>query len=412
MAIQHNRLPDCSLSALRFGQFPSGMRHPFMREAARACAHYVQGGGILQAINDETSHLRNGHLHLLPLPPGTSSLPSRSTLESGLLFLEDHWHPLALNEQDRLRFLLGFCDHLAKFDSVWLSWARLWLKQREQHLIEITRRRYQSRLKPQQEARPRNGAFGCWHGQVETDAEGLLQAVQQLSAAQSTLLKKGRRATVWQGTLLGEEVIVKYFAPNPRWWRQRLGQTRARQAWAGTHLLAGLNLKAPDILGYVECIQNHVPKESYVIHRRLANTQAFNVWLRKNFHSRDKNRRIILRHQLRNEILQLYRHGIYHKDTKAHNLLVRESADGIFTFWWIDLEDIRATGNVAFWKVVRNFYQLNGSVPRRISREERIAFVRGFRSRYPLAAHPLVIRFVEQKTRIRLQREVKRICTS
>lgn len=411
MVLPSSCLPDCSLRALRFGEVPAGMRHGVLREAARACAQYVLGGGVLGGIDAEASRFRKGHLHLLPLPPGAGGLPRREAVEAGLEALEAQWGVLAPGEGDRLRFLLGFCGELAKRDAVWLSWARLWLRARERRVAAEARERYRHRLEGVETGED-GVAVGVWHGRVETDAAGLLRAVEGRMREAATVLKRGRRADVWEEVLLGEEVVVKHFAPNPRRWKQGLGPTRARRAWAGSHVLRGLGLDAPEVMGFVERLEGGVPKDSYVVLRRIPDTVSLREWLRRRYHGMGAEARGRLRHRVREEVLRLYRHGIYHKDTKLHNLLVREMPGGGMRFWWIDLEDIRAPGRVGFWMVVRNFVQMNGSVPRRLPREERLAFVRGFSARYGWAAHPGVVAFVERKTRRRLRREVRGICRS
>jgi hypothetical protein len=407
MAIQHNVLPDCTLSALRIGNFPADMRRPFLREAARACARYVQGGGNLCTINPETSCLRGGRLILQPLPAGAATLPSRASVEAGLAGLNALGIPPDLRDPDRLRFFLNFCDVLAKEDPLWLSWSRLWLKEQEQAVMRQSRAFFRNALRFDLSSPPQIGVWGAWLGHVETDAGGLLHAIRHLSGADKTLLKAGPRATVWSASLLGEDAVIKYFEPNPRAWRRRLDFSRARYAWAGTRLMRTFDQNVPDLLGFLECFEDGVSKEGYIIHRRIADAEPFGMWLmRKNRTMGDVERKN-LRHRLREEFLRLYRRGIYHKDTKTHNLLVRELPGGALKFWWIDLEDIRTANGVAFWKVIRNLYQLNSSLPNRIPVRERLAFARGLRTRYPLATHPLVLRHIEHKSRRRLRREVK-----
>lgn len=406
MPLHGSILPECTLSAFRFGAFPSEIRRPFLREAARACARYVRGGGSLEAIRPETSCVKGGRMILHPLPPDSGSVPDRTAVENGLRALEAQWAPLGLSSTDRLRFFLGFCEVLAKEDAVWLAWSRLWLEERGREDARRARLTYRSELDFPGPPPSKNGIHGVWLGNAETDAAGLLQAIRHLTDEEKTLLKKGPRATVWAASLLGEDVIIKYFEPNPRGWRRKLGPSRIRQAWAGTRLMQSESLNVPDVLGFIECIENGVPKDGYVIHRRIPDTEPFGIWLLKTMPFLNKTARVHLRHHLREEFLKLYRRGIYHKDTKTHNLLIRQLDNGALRFWWIDLEDIRAAKRVATWHVIRNLYQLNGSVPNRVSRRARTAFARGLHSRFPLVNHPLVHRHIEAKTRRRLLREI------
>jgi|GEM_PF-1106871 len=403
------RIPDGPLAPMQTGHLPPDVRRRFLREAGRACALYLREGGRLGDIRPEDSRFQEGRLQLHPLPKGArTSYPDRSRLESDLRDLERGWASAVPTETDRLRFLTALCRELDRENGGRMGWARVWLGGRTHEHRLLLRARYHHLLR---ETAPVKDVSltGAWRPDPSISTEALLQAVRALESENGDVLSRSRRATVVRGTLLGREVVVKRFAPNPRAWRRILEISRARRAWAGARLLEDLDLNGVRALGWMEEREEGHLIHAWFIAEPLPTLETARVWLRRELPGMSPRARTAFRYALREEILRLHRHGLTHKDQKLSNLLVRCDANGHPSFYRVDLEDIRPRRS-SFRTLVRNFYQLNGSLPRQITREEREAFVRGFRPTFPLAAHPWVMRYVERKTRVRLRRELRRVC--
>jgi hypothetical protein len=217
-----------------------------------------------------------------------------------------------------------------------------------------------------------------------------------------------RRAEVIPGQVLGTRTVVKRFTPNPRSWRRKWEVSRARRAWCGACILQELGIPCTYPLGWLEVRKKGRLQESYFISRELPVSDNARVWLRRVLPGKSAAERIALRHRLRREIETLHRNGLAHRDLKLSNLMVRERPGQPETFYWIDLEDLRPE-HPSLRTFLRNLYQLNGSLPRQVTRGERIAFARGFQHRFPSASRPLLHAVVEHKTRRRLRRELKRL---
>jgi hypothetical protein len=153
-----------------------------------------------------------------------------------------------------------------------------------------------------------------------------------------------------------------------------------------------------------------MPRESLFISRPLAGARSARELLKPHAHRWPAEERSCVRHQLRALILDLGKHGLYHRDTKLSNLLARREPDGTFRWWWIDLEDIRAGHRPRLWELIRIFMQLNGSLGGHLPDAERQKFAAGFRAWHPAATHPWVLRYVAFRTKIRLGRELRREC--
>lgn len=382
-------------------------RRAFLWAAGEACARYVLEGGELQNLNWEHSRIRTNRLELDPLPLGPRNIyPEKTSMEEGFMFLKAEWRSLLVHPRASLIFLTAFERTLRKENPESFHWLRLWLKEmRSDQRIQV-RSRYQLHFRqsyPDREL-PLNG---LWVADPQLEPKALQEALDNFHDARP--LHHSRRADVQEGTLLGQQVVVKRFAANPADWRRRWETSRARRAWTGACVLQELGIRCASPLGWLESRDQGKLGTSYFISRQLPTKQNARTWLRKNLSTWSELERIQMRHLLRREIQKLYYHGISHGDLKLSNLLVRERPHLTPVFYWIDLEDLRVDGP-AFRTFIRNLYQLNGSLPRDIRREERLAFVRGFEPVFPSATQAWLHRYVERQTRIRLQRELRRIC--
>jgi hypothetical protein len=237
--------------------------------------------------------------------------------------------------------------------------------------------------------------------------EALYRAITDLPFSREPAYHQ-RRAEVLAGNVLGQAAVVKRFAPNPRRWRRKWEVSRARRAWCGACTLQEAGIPSTPPLGWIERRENGRLLESFFISLELPAHDNARVWMRRTLPSLSSTGRNRLRHRLRREVDHLHRYGLSHQDLKLSNLMVLEGTHRPERFFWIDLEDLRPDGPSPL-TFLRNLYQLNGSLPRQVSREERKAFARGFRRRFPLAAHPWIHAYVEHETRKRLRRELKRL---
>lgn len=400
-------LPDCTLESLRLVPSPGPLRRAFLREAARACARHVREGGRLGEIRPELSRVRNGRLELHPLPAGGRGLfPDRRRLEADLLRLQEDWRGAVPDDRARLVFLMDFSRRLAEENPVWPHWARGWVSERQREVRQRIRYRYQALF---HECRPPPGQ--TFNGTCALDPalplEGLHALLDQAMREGREYLSHSRRADVATASLMGREVVIKRFTANPRLWRRRWEVSRARRAWVGSRVLRETGLNGAPPVAWLERRENGRLVESFFVCGLLPARENARAWLRRVLPGLTREERILLRHRLRGEIIHLQQHALCHIDLKLPNLLVEPGENGRPVFYWIDLEDIRS-GRASFRTIIRNFYQLNGSLPRQVTRKERLAFARGFRKFHPLATHPLVLRYVERKTRKRMRSELRR----
>ncbi len=88
--------------------------------------------------------------------------------------------------------------------------------------------------------------------------------------------------------------------------------------------------------------------------------------------------------QLAEWIGSLHRAGIYHRDLKTCNILVREVSNG-WEFSLIDLEDVVQGVTIGIEKILKNLIQINCSIPKSFSYGDRVRFMKGYFKANPVA---------------------------
>ncbi len=247
----------------------------------------------------------------------------------------------------------------------------------------------------------------AWHG----PGEGAVAAAEMLAAVQpgsGCRIKHGPRISVFRVQMGGVDVLVKQY--RHRDWISRLRSafrpSRARRAWAAAQTFLALGQPTPEPLGFLETGSRLLPSTSYFLCAFLSDTIPARRWIKNRYHLLPDDVRASFRGHLLDTLLALYRTGLYHADTKASNLLVRAPDDPLQrTFYWIDLESARCGVRLSRRKILRNLVQLNGSLGRRVSEEDRFAFLHELARTFPWLARPAVAERIRRWTRRRLEYE-------
>ncbi|MGA0334469.1 MAG: lipopolysaccharide kinase InaA family protein [Kiritimatiellia bacterium] len=387
---------------------PSRLSPSFFREAGRACAWYVQNGGRLRDIQWEEVKTSAFPLQLTPPPLGGRVLyPVRVELETDLEALRHRWRSLLLQRPaSGLRFLFGFCAEMEKQSSGWKNWLRIWCRQQEAAMAQQISQHYQQLLsRPDIRQQP---CLAHWEPYPELNPEVLKDMLEERIALRNQALSHSSRAVVVESELLGEPVIIKRYAANPKSWKRRWEHSRARRAWAAARIMEEMGMPAIHGLGWVEQYDKGRLQQSYFICRQLHAMETLRTWLRREFRNMNEAEKGQFRHRLRREILKLQQRGLMHIDLKLSNLLVKGERVEDLVFYWIDLEDLRP-GSRSQRNFIRNLYQLNGSLPREIPFEQRRAFVAGFHSCFRFSDSPRLLKYIQRKTRKRHRDELRRL---
>lgn len=75
---------------------------------------------------------------------------------------------------------------------------------------------------------------------------------------------------------------------------------------------------------------------------------------------------------------RVHKEGIYHGDLKGGNVLVEETGDDGWVFYYLDLDRVVFKRSVSMRSVIKNLVQLNASLPNEFSFSDRMRFYKGY----------------------------------
>ncbi len=264
---------------------------------------------------------------------------------------------------------------------------------------------------------PHTPLSGFWHPDPHLGLDELARAVESAgSAAEAHVLKPAGRPgappRVLRVPLLGTDAVIKRYELTGRLRRLRYlwRLSHGRRAYAAARALLGAGLPTPRPLGFLEVRRGGLLLRSYYLCAFEERTATLRAWAEQHPTAADAPARRRVAAAVRRLLVRLRRSGIYHADTKATNLLLRERGDRDADLLLIDLECVRCGVRPGRGRLVRNLVQLNGSVAHAVPRDERCEFLARMARHEPALLRASVVKRIERWTRRRLAREERLSC--
>lgn len=199
----------------------------------------------------------------------------------------------------------------------------------------------------------------------------------------SCLVKRSH--TVWV-SVLGEgpeRICVKEFG-GVRFWdhlKDYFRTAKGIRAWVSGNGLRVRGIPSLKMLALVEKKRGGMQRQRYVVMEVPKGGREMDRYL----HERRldfKRRRAFLR-AFAQWLSHLHQKGLYHQDMKTCNLWVMEEGEG-WKFFLLDLEDLWLDTKVDERRLFRNLLQINTSIPKAISRTDRLRFYLEYQRHFPI----------------------------
>jgi tRNA A-37 threonylcarbamoyl transferase component Bud32 len=366
------------LARLARRQHDLGFDHPDMHS------------GNLLFVPDESQ--RDGvALHVIDLHAASAR---KGPLEAGrrLVLLSKLLHSLleVTNDADRYRFLRDY----ASGDGSPFADLRRVHEAIERRVTRLERLRLRSRSK---RCMKRSGRFDVARAEGwlvrhlrSQPLPSLLEAAREHDRAlreDVRVVKRGKRSFVTKARIRGPKgertVVVKETRPKPlrAWLGPVLGRSRGRRGWMLGNALIVRDISAAKPLGYLlDAWGPLVRREILVMADVSDDGERLDHLVLRLFCETGLvgyERRILVG-IVAAFVRDLHLRGVYHGDLKACNVYVQTRADGALDLLLVDYERVRLDRTPGFRRRVKNLAQLHASIPRCISRADRLRFFRAY----------------------------------
>jgi tRNA A-37 threonylcarbamoyl transferase component Bud32 len=174
-----------------------------------------------------------------------------------------------------------------------------------------------------------------------------------------------------------KKVCVKAFHALSLWRRTKdhFRRDRGVKAWVAGNGLRVRGIPGVEPLALVKVKHGMGARESLFLMEALAHGEELDRYLVKELDDFRKKRRFI--NSFAQWLAHLHQGRIYHQDLKTCNLWVSEKG-GDWEYRLLDLEDVQLDKRVDKRDLFRNLLQLNASVPGKITRTDRLRFLRHY----------------------------------
>jgi tRNA A-37 threonylcarbamoyl transferase component Bud32 len=197
--------------------------------------------------------------------------------------------------------------------------------------------------------------------------------------APSALVKNSRTVTVSIIESEGRRICVKEFSSFGLLGRVKdmFRPAKAMRAWVAGNGLRVRGVPALQPLAMVQIGSGLFRRRDLFLMEALESGEELDRYLVRGFDH--VNRKRIFIGLFARWLADLHGKRIYHRDMKTCNIWVSEEGDG-WAYRLLDLEDVVLDTTVDKKKLFRGFLQLNSSIPKTITRTDRLRFLRNYLS--------------------------------
>jgi hypothetical protein len=179
------------------------------------------------------------------------------------------------------------------------------------------------------------------------------------------------------------KICVKQFLYPHLWnqWKEQFRPSKGLRSWIAGNGLRARGIPSPKAFAFIEKRNGLGLKESFFLLEAFETGQELDRYLFGGF--KEVQRKWLFIKAFSRWLSQLHHKSLYHQDMKACNILVIENGKE-WHFEMLDLEDVLLDEPLNERKVFKNFLQLNTSIPKTITRTDRLRFFREYGRLQPM----------------------------
>lgn len=258
-------------------------------------------------------------------------------------------------------------------------------------MLHLQRRQLKSRtkrcLKESTEFSVRKEGDRCYYHRRDFPLEIFKKKIAEhleISSTKKNLLVKDGSGVVISLLKEGDQRVVVKELHTVTFWsgiKELFRHSKGRKAWVSGNGLMVRGVATLKPLGLAEERSRLGLKKSFFVMEALEKGQELDRYLWNGF--QDVFRKRLFIKTFAQWLAHLHKLNIYHQDMKACNILVSKNGDH-WNFHLLDLEDVRLDRKVTEKEVFENFLQLNTSIPRAVTKTDRLRFLKEYLCSNPI----------------------------
>jgi len=181
-----------------------------------------------------------------------------------------------------------------------------------------------------------------------------------------------------------DNICVKQFRHSGLWdsLKEHLRTSKGLNAWISGNGLKSREIASIKTLALVEKRRGWIWRERFLIMETPKDVLEMDRYILKGFDNL-KEKRLFIKN-FAQWLFHLHQKNLYHQDMKSCNILVSKER-GNWDFKLLDLEDVILDTKIDEKKLFKNLLQLNTSIPRTVTRPDRLRFFHEY-----LRIHPII----------------------
>lgn len=169
--------------------------------------------------------------------------------------------------------------------------------------------------------------------------------------------------------------------------REALFASRGKKAWRAANGLVVRNVATPLPIAFADRRRYGVVESSFVVSAFIEPAMLVYLYVARCLCTSHgiagrRNETIIRKRRFidafSTSLRRVHKEGIYHGDLKGGNVLVEETGDDGWVFYYLDLDRVVFKRSVSMRSVIKNLVQLNASLPNEFSFSDRMRFYKGY----------------------------------
>ena len=205
----------------------------------------------------------------------------------------------------------------------------------------------------------------------------------------SFLLKQSPEVLVSMVEEGGDKLYVKHFLL-PRVKdrvRANFRLSKGLKAWVASNGLKVRGIPSLQVPALIEKRDGLGLKESFLVMERAEKGLEMDRYILRGIDDL-RRKRLFIKH-IAQWLSHLHQRNLYHRDMKTCNILVSENGE-TWDLYLLDLEDVRLDEKVNEKRLFKNFLQLNTSIPKTITRSDRLRFFKEYNRIYSIVKNEKV----------------------